>query len=229
MNEELLKEIKSTLPWLLAAAILVGGYYVWKNHRAAKANAASEVVVNAYTVDELEDAAVKFKGAKSEGAIKIRLAKGYYDAGRYEESLSVYEDLAKSAPEGFDGVAAVGKAECLEALGKYDEALAAYDGFVSADEKSYLKLTAQLGAARCVALKGDKAMATERLETLKAAVGDEDAVAKARIEAAIDLVKRYEKREAVSLFDAADAAAKQIEKDAAQPAAEAPAAPAKAE
>ena len=107
MNEELLKEIKSTLPWLLAAAILVGGYYAWKNHRAAQRTAASQTVASAYTATELEDAVTKFGGTPSAGALKIKLAKSYYDAGRYDEAMKLYDELAANAPDGFADIPAV--------------------------------------------------------------------------------------------------------------------------
>ena len=107
------------------------------------------------------------------------------------------------------------KAQCLEGLGKFDEAAEAYDAFAAANEKSYLALTAKLGSARCAAQSGNRDKALEALEALKAAAAD-DEIAKSRIETTIDLVKRYEKREERSLFDAADAAQKQIEGEAAK-------------
>ena len=213
MNEELeqlIQEIKSMLPWLLAAGLVVGGYYGVKKYVADRRAAASEAVANAYTTEELEDAVAKFKNAKVGGVLNLRLAKSYFDAGSYESALDIYTSLEGKAPEGFEGVPAVGKAQCLEALGKFDEALAAYDAFAAADPKSFLALTAKLGAARCVAQAGDRAKATERLEALKATVGD-DELAKSRIDTTIELVKRYEKRAERSLFEAADAAQKQLE------------------
>lgn len=210
MNEELLQEIKKTLPWLLVAALAVGGYYWIKDHRQARAVAASETAVAATLTDELEEAAADFKGAKTEGVLKIRLAKSYFDAGRYEDALALYEELMTAAPKGLEDVPAVGKAACLEALGKFDDAFAAYEAFATTREKSFLVLTAQLGAARSLAQKGEKAKAIERLTALQETVKDNE-MSKARVEATIDLVKRYEKRAATSLFDAANDAAKQIE------------------
>ena len=80
-----------------------------------------------------------------------------------------------------------------------------------------LALTAKLGAARSISQAGDRAKALERLEALKTAVGD-DELAKSRVDTTIELVKRYEKRAERSLFDAADAAQKQIEAETAKPA-----------
>ena len=184
------KDGKSTVIWLLVAAIAVGGWYGWKNHRQAVKQAASEALVNAYTTEEIEDAATKFAGSATEGALKLRLAKSYFDSGRYEEALAQYEALIGNAPDGFADIPVVGKAQCLEALGKFDEAAAAFDAFAEANPKSYLTLTAQLGAARSFAQQGDKKKALARIDALKTANTD-DELAKARIEATETAIKRY--------------------------------------
>ena len=187
------KDGKSTVIWLLVAAIAVGGWYGWKNHKAAVKAAASDALVNAYTTEEIEDAAAKFAGSATEGALKLRLAKSYFDAGRYEEALAQYEALVGNAPDGFADIPVVGKAQCLEALGKFDEAAAAFDAFAEASPKNYLTLTAQLGAARAFAQAGDKKKALARIEALKAANKD-DELSKARIEATETAIKRFEKK-----------------------------------
>ena len=187
------KDGKSTVIWLLVAAIAIGGYYGWKNHRAAVKAAAADALVNAYTTEELEDAVSKFSGSATEGALKLRLAKSYFDAGRYDEALAQYEALDGKAPEGFADIPVVGKAQCLEALGKFAEAQKAFDAFAEANPKSYLTLTAQLGAVRCLAQADDKKGALARVETLKTANKD-DEISKARVEAIESLVKRFEKK-----------------------------------
>ena len=185
------KDGKSTVIWLLVAAIAVGGWYGWKNHKAAVKAAASDALVSAYTTEEIEDAVAKFSGSATEGALKLRLAKNYYDAGRYEEALAQYEALVGDAPDGFADIPVVGKAQCLEALGKFDEAQKAFDAFAEASPKNYLTLTAQLGAARCFAQAGDKKKALARIDALKAANTD-DELAKARIEATESAIKRFD-------------------------------------
>ena len=187
------KDGKSTVIWLLVAAIAVGGWYGWKNHKAAVKAAASDALVSAYTTEEIEDAVAKFSGSATEGALKLRLAKNYYDAGRYEEALAQYETLVGNAPDGFADIPVVGKAQCLEALGKFDEAAKAFDAFAEASPKNYLTLTAQLGAARCFAQAGDKTKALARIDALKAANKD-DELSKARIEATESAIKRFEKK-----------------------------------
>lgn len=185
------KDGKSTVIWLLVAAIAVGGWYGWKSHRAALKAAASDAAVNAYTTEEIEEAVSKFSGTATAGALKLRLAKNYFDNGRYEEALAQYEALDGKAPDGFADVPVVGRAQCLEALKRFPEALAAFDAFVQASPKGYLTLTAQLGAARCLAQDGKKDEALKRLAALKGANGD-DEIAAARIDATETLVQRYE-------------------------------------
>jgi len=217
MNEELeqlIQELKAAAPWFLAAAIAVGGYYGVRKYLADRRAAASEVVATAYTTDELEDAVAKFGGDRVGGLLKLRLAKSYFDAGNFDGALEIYSALEGKEPDGFADVVPVGKAQCLEALGRFAEAAEAFDAFASANGGSFLALTAKLGAARCVAQGGDRAKALERLAALEGEVGGDD-LAKSRVETTADLVKRYEKRAARSLFDAADAAQKQLEADGA--------------
>ena len=210
------KDGKQTVIWLLVAAIAVGGWHMWKHHRAAVKENASAALVNAYTTEEIEDSVSKFSGTATGGALKLRLAKNYFDAGRYEEALAQYEALSSAAPEGFADIPAVGKAQCLEALGKFDEAVKAFDAFAVANPTNYLTLTAQLGAARAVAQAGDKKAALARIETLKATnKGDE--IAKARIEATEVAIKRYEKKVAAPA-PAAKPAEKAAEAKPAEPA-----------
>ena len=141
------KDGKSTVTWLLVAAIAVGGFYGWKNYRAATRAAASEAVVSAITTDALEEAVAKFGKSQSGGVLKLRLAKSYFDAGRYEESLAQYDELVASAPDGFADVPVVGRAQCLEALGKFADAQAAFDEFAQSATNGCLTL--KIGRASC--------------------------------------------------------------------------------
>ena len=186
------KDGKSTVIWLLVAALAVGGWYGFKAYRSSVKAAASSALVNSFTTDELEDAAAKYAGTQSGGAIKLRLAKSYFDGGRYEEALAVYDELSASAPDGFADVPPVGKAQCLEALGRYAEAQKAFGEFLEANPKSFLALTANLGVARTIALQGKKEDALKRLDALKAANTDE--LAKMRIESTESAIKRYGKK-----------------------------------
>ena len=184
------KQIVLTLAVFLAA---LGGWKYWQHHQAEVKAAASDALISAFTTEELEDAVTKYGDKAAGGALKIRLAKSYFDSGRYGEALAQYESLEGHAPDGFADVPVVGKAQCLEALGKFAEAQQAFDAFAESNPKSPFALTAQLGAARCLCQAGDKAKALARLDAIKAAnKGDE--LSKMRVEATESLVKRYTKK-----------------------------------
>ena len=186
------KDGKQFVTYLAIAAVAVGAYYGWKAHRASARVAAAQAVANAYTTDELEDAVAKFGGSAAGEPLKLRLAKSYFDAGRYDAALEQYEALDGKVSAAFADIPVVGKAQCLEALGRFDEAAKAFDDYSESHPDSYLKLTAQLGAARAIAQAGDKTKALARLDALKAANQD-DKLATARIESTEDAVKRYVK------------------------------------
>ncbi len=183
------KDGKQVVVTLVAIVAVFGGWKYWQHHQAQVRAAASDALVSALTTDELEEAVSKYGDKAAGGALKLRLAKSYFDAARYEEALAQYEALDGRAPDGFADIPVVGKAQCLEALGRYEEAGNAFDAFAGANPKSPLALTAQLGAVRSICRAGDKTKALARLGALKAAnKGDE--LSKMRIEAVESLVKR---------------------------------------
>lgn len=221
------KEGKSTLMMLAVAALVVAGIYGGRNWLRARDAAANNALVNAFATDELETAVSKYGSTKVGPSLRLRLAKSYYDAGRFEDALAVYDavNAKASSNAAFADIAAVGRAYALEGMSKFKEAQEAFAAYAGANTNSYLLLTAQLGAARCKALQGDKDGAAKDFDALKAAAKDD--LAKDRIERMADAVKRHDpSRAARSLFDAANAAADAVKASEAKPAA--PAAPAPA-
>lgn len=188
INEELLGEIKRSAPYVAAVLLIVAGYYGVKHHLAGRKAAASAAVTAAYTTEELEEAVGSYGDTATGPALKLRLAKKYFDTARYEAALEIYEELCGKTGEAFGDIPAVGKAETLEALGRTDEALKLYEEFAAAKPESYLALTAKLGAVRCVAA-GDKEAALEKLAGLKESVKD-DETSLARVAALEDVIKR---------------------------------------
>ena len=229
------KEGKSTVTMLLIAGVVVAAFYGVRGYLRSRDAAANAALVNAYSADDLEAAVSSYGSTKVGPALKLRLAKAYYDAERYQDALETYEGLIAKAAKipALADIAEIGRAYALEGLAKYKEAGEAYAAFVNdaAKTNSYLALTAKLGSARCTALAGDKEGAVKTLDALKATLKD-DKIAEARIERLTDAIKRYEPgRSPRSLFDAANAAEAAIsaEKKTAAPAPAAkPAAPAPA-
>ena len=123
------KDGKQTVICVLVAVAAVAGWYGWKHHRASERAAASAAIAEANAPADLEDAVAKFSGTAAEPALEIKLAKSYYDDGRYDEALARYEEMSGKVPPEFADIPVVGKAMCLEALKKFPEALEAFDGF----------------------------------------------------------------------------------------------------
>ncbi len=233
------KEGKSTVTMLLIAGVVVAAFYGVRGYLRSRDAAANAALVNAYSADDLEAAVSSYGSTKVGPALKLRLAKAYYDAERYQDALDTYEGLVAKADKipAIADIAEIGRAYALEGLSKYKEAGEAYAAFANdaAKTNSYLALTAKLGSARCTALAGDKEGAVKALEAIKATLKD-DKIAEARIDRLTDAIKRYEPgRSPRSLFDAANAAEASIsaEKKPATPApvakpAEKPATPAPA-
>lgn len=196
------KEGRSTVTLLLVAAVCVAGWYAFKNWKAGRTVAANNALVNAFTADELEEAVAKFGGTATGPALKLRLAKSYLDGERWDEAEKVYGDYVAAAgkDDPFASLAMLGRAFALEGAGKFDEASKEY-ALLAADTNLPVQATAELGVARCMALKGDKKGALAKLE----------ASTDPRAKNLAETVKRYDpSRKAVSLFDAADAAASKI-------------------
>ena len=213
---------------LAVIAILSGGAFAFKQYRASRVSNANKELVRANTLEDLEALTAKYGSIQAGNAARLRLAKSYFDAARYEDALNTYDAcLSKGAPKGFEEIARLGRAHALEGLNRLDEALAAYQAFAKESAGHFLEPQAQMGIARVYALQGKKDEAKKLLENLKAQKTDNSVweMAIANLEGVIN---RYEPRTARSLFDAADAAAKQAPAPAAAMPAPAAAMPAPA-
>ena len=186
------KDGKQTVTWLVIAGAIVGGIYGFKAWRQNQREKASDALLTSVTVEDLETAQTSFGNAKVGPAIRLRLAKAYFDDEKYDEALGLYEQLIGQAPDGFEDVPEVGVAQCLEAKGDFAAAAAKYDAFSEAKPKSYLVSAAQMGAARAYAQAGDKEKALARLAAMKTAYADDEAVL-AQVKSCEELVQRWEK------------------------------------
>jgi predicted negative regulator of RcsB-dependent stress response len=232
---------KQFLIMVAATAVLLGGALTLKRVRASKIAAANQELLKANSLDELEAAVAKYGSTKAGNATRMRLAKAYFDASKYEEALQAYDlCLRKGAPTGFKEIAELGRAHTLEGLNRLDEALQAFQTFEKNYTDHFLRPQAVMGTARVMTLQGKKDEAKELLENLKAEKTD-DAVWEMAIANLEGVITRYEPRAERSLFDAANEAAKAVDAPApitvpattppvavpAEPAKPTPAAPAK--
>ena len=183
------------------------GYVGFKNYREAQALNAGDALLDSETVEQLESAVASYGSTASGAALKLRLAKAYYDAGSFKSALEAYRELEGKAPEGFEEIPALGIAASLEGDEQYEEALKAYETFASEHPASPYAIEALVGGARAMALGGDKEGALKRLAALKEEKKDDEAAVQA-IEKTEDVVKRWEKR---SLFDMVGEVEKAVE------------------
>lgn len=187
------KNGRQTLIVVAIAAASAAVYFGVQRHREAQRLAASEALVNSQSVEELESALAQHGSSKAGSALKLRLAKKYFDEGRFDAALGLYRELEANPPPGFDEAPALGAAHALEALGRYDEAAKAFEAFAAVHTNAPWLITAQLGAARAYACSSGKDKALAALEDLKTRyAGDE--LSLGRIEDTIMAVKRWEKR-----------------------------------
>lgn len=194
----------------VVALILIGtiAFIHYRNGQLAEANIE---LTKANSIEELEEVVAKFGGIKPGNAARVRLAKAYYDASRYDSALETYQACEKKGvPKGFEDVVTLGRAHALEALNQNDQALALFKKISENKKESFLYPQARMGEARVLTLQGKKDQAKMVLDELKAEKTD-DPIWEMTIANLADVVDRYEPRAKRSLFDMADQAAKMIE------------------
>lgn len=204
------KDGKRFLVTLAVCAMVVAVVWGGRSYWAAHQQAANQAILQAQTPEELEQVIAQNHYFKIGNAARLRLAKAYFDAGRYDDAMAAYDAcIAKGAPDGFAEITELGRASTFEAMKKFDEAIKTYQAFHAAHPKHFLAFQAKLGIARCLAMQGKKDEALKNLETLKAeSTGNPQKEAQANQTEL--LIKRYEPRAERSLFDQAEAAAKLV-------------------
>ena len=177
---------------LLVLVVLVaawGGFRYWKSSRANAQVAASQALLSAWTTQELEDAVATYGSQKCGPILTLRLAKSYFDEGRYEEALQQYDALLATPLDGFEAVPALGRAHALEALGRYAEALDAFASVREANKDTPFALTATLGLARTRAELGEKDEALKLLAETQTRVASNE-MESMRVENTKKLIER---------------------------------------
>jgi len=192
-----------------ALVLVVGGLAFgaleWRKGRAARAN---REFMQAGSLAELQVVVEQYGSTKVGNAARLRLAKAYFDAEDYEAAFQTYEAcLKRGEPSGFAGFAQLGMAHSLEAMGRLDEAFAAYSRFVEAHPEHFLAVQAQMGLARVLTLQGRKDEAKRLLELLKAERTG-DLMVEMAVAQLTGVVDRWEPRATRSFFERVEEAAR---------------------
>lgn len=216
--------------FLLQIAIVVAVFiaaFSFVKYRASRAQAAAASLLSANDVVGLEEINGKFGGSKVGPLIRLRLARAYYDEGKYDLAKDTFEAFVKSnSKHQLAEEAKLGLAASLEALEKFAEAKAVYESVESATGAPAWAL-ARLGSARCLAASGDKVGAEKLVDAFAAEVKGSAWEKSAENEK--NLIERFDGfRKSAGVFEKMDAlAGAQAPADAADVASE-PAVPAEA-
>jgi len=171
---EFLTFVKKYLPSMLWAGVLalvvVLGVRFYK-YRVRTGN--ETVLQQLYAVAQiadLEKTAKRYPSAPAAPLLLLRIAKSYYVAGNNAMALSKYDEfLARFPNHIMSGTAEMGRAQCLEAMGRYDEAMQRYASFLGTSTNHYLAVHAVLGKGRCLERLGRRDEARTMYEDFLAA------------------------------------------------------------
>ena len=135
-----------------AAALAVGigasGYRGCARHHDAEA---TRLFSSARTIQDLETVVEKYPSADAAPLALLRLAKAYYDVGRYDLALQKYSDfIDRFGAHDLVKAAELGRIHCREALGQFREAERDFRAFAAANADNYLTPQAVFGRARCL-------------------------------------------------------------------------------
>ena len=199
----------------LVVAIVVFAIFKYRDAQNAEASLA---LGNADGIASLEHLNTQYGRTAVAPVIALRLARAYFDAGDYDKAVETFGAFAKKnrrhvlAPQGRLGLAVSleGRASLKSGEGDADGATAdfsqARDTYIelASDEKSPVYAEAMMGQARCLAMMGDKAAASDILDRLVIKVKDTRWEEKA--EALRGTIDRFDGFKAISFFDKLSAA-----------------------
>jgi len=199
---------KSGRQYLMAIsiAVIAGSlFFIWRHMRDAQASEAAIAASDARSIDELEGIVNKYGKTTTGIAVRLRLAKAFYDADKFEDALAAYDEFLKlHSTHPLASIATVGRAAALEGLNRLVEAEESFKNFRTGNADHFLAPVAWLGEARCMALRGQKQEAVALLDELKLAKVDTPWEQKAK--SLQGVIERYDGRSLapVSLFDQAN-------------------------
>lgn len=142
------------IPAGLAALIFVAFISTTGYLRSGKERARSEAIMTLTNVKSIADLEPLAAGTSSTGVAPLallHLAKAYYDQGDYGKAESTYASFTTRFPKHrFAASAALGRIHAIEAVGRTQEALEAFQAFPK-DQPGHFQIPqALLGQARCL-------------------------------------------------------------------------------
>jgi len=135
---------------LIVAAIVLGGTTWIKRNRAQATQRAAMMLTSARTIQDLEGLMGKYPRSDVAPLAALRLGKMHFDGGAYDLALIQYATFLRDHGDHPQAIAAeLGRIHCLEAQGRFQEALEGLKRFVMTHPGHFRLPQALLGLARC--------------------------------------------------------------------------------
>lgn len=153
--DEIKKHLKSILLSVLAALVVVGGFFYWRNQEATKVKQASELLLQAGRLEDLQKISTEYSKTPSAPFALLAEGSGHFNSGRYQQALDAFEKLVAAYPDHpATEIAEYLHALSQEASGSLTAALSAFEAFTAENPEHYLYAPAVFGKARCLVQLG---------------------------------------------------------------------------
>jgi len=130
------KEVMAVLVFALLAVAGYGGYRLYIDRQA---NAAANLLASAKTPADFQKVITEYPSTSAGGSAYLLLADAQRNEKKFDEANNTLQTFVDKFPKHeLVGTARLAVAGNLEALGKKDEALAAYQRLVAGDPKAFI-------------------------------------------------------------------------------------------
>lgn len=188
------KDGKKTLMYAGAAvAVCLGiwGFKVWREQVANAAHAAELTPV--MSVDAAREQ-LETHGQENP-VFRLKLASALFnraEEGDFAAALEIYEQFAdgRQLPSALVSLPKLGRAECLEALGRYAEAETAYRNLLDNQQGATQAENAKFGLARTLAALDRREEASKLLDEFEKTLAEDDYFGRKRLEQCRDCIAK---------------------------------------
>lgn len=134
----------------LAVAVFVG-MSSYRNYRKSQEVTASSQLFNSRMPEQFQQVVDQYPKSSAAPLAQLALAGEYFDQGQFELAQHAYATFLQKFPGHEQALTAeLGGIQCLEALSRFDEAIAGYDKFIASNKGRYLEAAAIFGKGRCL-------------------------------------------------------------------------------
>lgn len=171
--DEIKNNLRPLIFSIVAAFVAVAAIFIWKNGRDSRKQEASELLLQASSLEQLQKISGEFADTPSGAFALVAEGTAHFNAARYQEAMATFEKLKQGHPgHPASDIAEYLHAVSQEANGDLSAARAAYEAFASSRPTHYLTPSATFGKARCLAQEGNPQEAVTVYEDFIAANPD---------------------------------------------------------